>query len=195
MVPRARTAAIADRSARSLPDASKATSKRPVASAARSKRLTLRRSTPRVSRRTAELREAIQPHFRLDDNGAVVPDLRAAAAIVYNPETGSVLWEENSQALRSIASITKVMTAAAEVARRNRAQFAAVWLQAPMETLAARVAARTGDASDATVEVVDRQLGYDLGQMDWPRVDAGGTPAETLARIRGTVPYRFGGPA
>jgi len=91
---------------------SKATSKRPAASAARSKRLTLRRSTPRVSRRTAELREAIQPHFRLDDNGAVVPDLRAAAAIVYNPETGSVLWEENSQALRSIASITKVMTAA-----------------------------------------------------------------------------------
>ena len=30
----------------------------------------------------------------------------------YNPETGRVLWEENSQAQRSIASITKVMTAA-----------------------------------------------------------------------------------
>jgi D-alanyl-D-alanine endopeptidase (penicillin-binding protein 7) len=40
-----------------------------------------------------------------------VPDLRAAAAIIYNPVTNQVLWEENSQDQRSIASITKVMTA------------------------------------------------------------------------------------
>ncbi|HXH25814.1 MAG TPA: serine hydrolase, partial [Vicinamibacterales bacterium] len=36
---------------------------------------------------------------------------RAAAAIIYNPQTGQVLWEENAQDERSIASITKVMTA------------------------------------------------------------------------------------
>ena len=41
----------------------------------------------------------------------MVPDLRAAAAIIYDPATGKVLWEENSQDERSIASITKVMTA------------------------------------------------------------------------------------
>jgi D-alanyl-D-alanine endopeptidase (penicillin-binding protein 7) len=40
-----------------------------------------------------------------------VPDVRAAAAIIYDPATGKVLWEENSQDERSIASITKVMTA------------------------------------------------------------------------------------
>lgn len=40
-----------------------------------------------------------------------MPVVRAAAAIVYNPETGEVLWESNSQAQRSIASLTKVMTA------------------------------------------------------------------------------------
>jgi serine-type D-Ala-D-Ala endopeptidase (penicillin-binding protein 7) len=40
-----------------------------------------------------------------------VPDIRAAAAIIYDPATGKVLWEENSQDERSIASITKVMTA------------------------------------------------------------------------------------
>ena len=44
-------------------------------------------------------------------HGALVPDLRAEAAIIYNPETGQVLWEPNSQNQRSIASITKVMTA------------------------------------------------------------------------------------
>ena len=40
-----------------------------------------------------------------------MPDLRAAAAIIYDPDTNEVLWEENSQDQRSIASITKVMTA------------------------------------------------------------------------------------
>ena len=40
-----------------------------------------------------------------------MPDIRAAAAIIYDPATGKVLWEENSQDERSIASITKVMTA------------------------------------------------------------------------------------
>lgn len=49
--------------------------------------------------------------FRVDEHGDQVPDLRAAAAIIYNPATGQVLWEENSQNQRSIASITKVMTA------------------------------------------------------------------------------------
>jgi uncharacterized protein len=85
--------------------------------------------------------------------------------------------------------------AAAELARRTRAHFAGVWLDAPAETLIARIAARQTDASDATADVVAKQVGYDLGQIDWLRVDAGGTPAETLARLRGTVPYRFDGPA
>ena len=85
--------------------------------------------------------------------------------------------------------------AAAELARRTRAHFAGLWLDAPAETLAARVSVRRGDASDATAEVVAAQLRYDLGQLDWPRVDASGTPAETLADLRRRVPYRFDGPA
>jgi len=73
-----------------------------------------RRST-RTSRRAAAalaLREAQEPRFKLDENGSTVPDLRAEAAIIYSPETGKVLWEENAQDQRSIASITKIMTAA-----------------------------------------------------------------------------------
>ena len=51
------------------------------------------------------------PHFKTDVNGDTVPDIRAAAAIIFNPADGKVLWEENAQDKRSIASITKVMTA------------------------------------------------------------------------------------
>jgi D-alanyl-D-alanine endopeptidase (penicillin-binding protein 7) len=52
-----------------------------------------------------------QPRFKTDANGTIVPDIRAEAAIIYNPETGQVLWEEKAFDQRSIASITKVMTA------------------------------------------------------------------------------------
>jgi D-alanyl-D-alanine endopeptidase (penicillin-binding protein 7) len=51
------------------------------------------------------------PRYKVDAAGEMVPDVRAAAAIIYDPETNQVLWEENSQSQRSIASITKMMTA------------------------------------------------------------------------------------
>jgi D-alanyl-D-alanine endopeptidase (penicillin-binding protein 7) len=58
-----------------------------------------------------EIADTIVPRYKVDASGDLVPDVRAAAAIVYDPETQEVLWEENSQDQRSIASITKVMTA------------------------------------------------------------------------------------
>ena len=79
--------------------------------------------------------------------------------------------------------------AAAELAREAGTPFAGLWLDAPEETLVARVAARTGDASDATPEVVRRQLAADFGPIGWLRLAAGG-PLDTLAadarrRLRG----------
>ena len=74
-----------------------------------------RRQRAAVARASAEQREiadTITPRYKVDASGDLVPDLRAAAAIIYNPETKQVLWEENSDDQRSIASITKVMTAA-----------------------------------------------------------------------------------
>jgi serine-type D-Ala-D-Ala endopeptidase (penicillin-binding protein 7) len=80
------------------------------ASSSRARRARLARA--RAAARAQQVREAQVPRFKLDDSGALVPDIRAAAAIIYNPENGQVLWESNSTDQRSIASITKVMTAA-----------------------------------------------------------------------------------
>ncbi len=66
------------------------------------------RRAPRVSR---ALREAMTPRYKRDASGDLVPDVRAEAAIIFDPETGRVLWAENAHDQRSIASITKVMTA------------------------------------------------------------------------------------
>lgn len=65
----------------------------------------------RAAARARELRELQTPRFRVDEFGREVPDVRAEAAIIYNPTTGEVLWEDHAQDQRSIASITKVMTA------------------------------------------------------------------------------------
>ncbi len=82
-------------------------------SAARRARLARARAAAkaREQARLRQLQEAMTPRFKADATGAMVPDVRAAAAIIFNPQTGQVLWEENAQDKRSIASITKVMTA------------------------------------------------------------------------------------
>jgi D-alanyl-D-alanine endopeptidase (penicillin-binding protein 7) len=61
-------------------------------------------------------REANTPRYKKDALGNIVPDVRAAAAIVFNPQTNEVLWEENSHDQRSIASLTKLMTAVTFIA-------------------------------------------------------------------------------
>ena len=79
-------------------------------SAARSQSRKTKLASARMSAMAREMAEAL-PRYKVDASGELVPDLRAAAAIIYNPETNEVLWEENSQSQRSIASITKMMTA------------------------------------------------------------------------------------
>lgn len=59
-----------------------------------------------------------------------------------------------------------------DVARAAGVPFVGLWLDAPVEVLAARIAARHSDASDATIEVLERQMAYDLGSVSWARIDA-----------------------
>ena len=95
----------------------KTTAKKPTysasASSARRARLARARAAARAREqaRVRTLQAAMTPRFKTDATGALVPDIRAAAAIILDPTTGQVLWGENAQEKRSIASITKVMTA------------------------------------------------------------------------------------
>jgi D-alanyl-D-alanine endopeptidase (penicillin-binding protein 7) len=89
--------------------AKKRHSSRYTAQTARTRRARLARA--KATARARQWREVAEPRFKTNELGETVPDIRAEAAIIYNPETNQVLWEENSQNPRSIASITKVMTA------------------------------------------------------------------------------------
>ncbi len=59
-----------------------------------------------------------------------------------------------------------------DIARRSGAQFTGLWLQAPDKILEARLAARKGDASDATVEVMRAQLQNVSVPEGWTKLDA-----------------------
>jgi aminoglycoside phosphotransferase family enzyme/predicted kinase len=73
------------------------------------------------------------------------------------------------------------------LARQCGAAFAGLWLEADEATLVARVSARTGDASDATADVVRKQLARGAGEIGWARIDGGGTQARTLERCRAAL--------
>ena len=104
-------AAVAAPKATKTPARATTAKKKPAYSAtsARNRRANLAKA--RAAARARELREVQTPRFRVDEFGREVPDVRAEAAIIYNPVTGEVLWEDHAQDQRSIASITKVMTA------------------------------------------------------------------------------------
>jgi predicted kinase len=76
---------------------------------------------------------------------------------------------------------------AAAIAAGAGVPFDGLWLEAPPETMRARVASRTGDASDATPAVVDAQLAAAPAAIAWPRITAGAGSESTLAKARETL--------
>jgi len=68
--------------------------------------------------------------------------------------------------------------------------FHGIFLDADLATRVARVTARdaeAADASDADAAVARAQESYDLGALDWTRIDASGTPEQTLAHARRAI--------
>lgn len=63
-----------------------------------------------------------------------------------------------------------------DVARRACGDFIGLWLDAPIGVLRSRIAARRGDASDATETVLLSAAQADPGEINWLRIDASEDP-------------------
>ena len=64
----------------------------------------------------------------------------------------------------------------AAVARAASVPLIGLWLDGRVEVMTERVLNRAADASDATVDVLMRQIRSDTGPIEWHRVDASGSP-------------------
>ena len=81
------------------------------------------------------------------------------------------------------------------VAARAGVAFAGVWLEAPKQTLVERVAGRDRDVSDATVEIVELQDRYAIGDLTWHRLDAADEPGAVARRLREILGANLPAPA
>jgi aminoglycoside phosphotransferase family enzyme/predicted kinase len=66
-------------------------------------------------------------------------------------------------------------------------EFHGLFLAADLAVRLQRVGERAGDASDADVGVARKQEEFVTGPVTWTRVDAGGSPAQTLATARAAI--------
>ena len=71
-----------------------------------------------------------------------------------------------------IADATFLSAALRDAVAAVGERFIGIWLEAPIEELERRVAARQGDASDATVTVLRKLATLDTGPIGWHRVRA-----------------------
>ena len=66
------------------------------------------------------------------------------------------------------------------IAEAEGVPFTGLWLEAPPGVMARRVTERQRNPSDADAAVLEMQLQYDLGEMDWHRIDSAGPKNATV---------------
>ena len=162
----------------------------------------------RARERERAEREAMTPRYKRDLQGNQIPDIRAAAAIVFDPQTNAVLWEQNAHERRSIASLTKLMTALTFIADEpDLSQFVAVtatdmrgasttYLRTgdrisyrdllhlaliPSDNAAARVLARTSEGGTVAFVARMNQMALNLGLTNSEYADPSGLDARNVA--------------
>jgi hypothetical protein len=129
----------------------------------------------------------------------VAPETRLPPA-AYRPKASEAVFAELAvQARAALEAGHSVIADATFMAQAHRdliaaaagqAAFAGIWLDAPADILRARVAARTGDASDADLAILERTLQANAGPGAWHAVAAadGAAAVEACRRIlRGFV--------
>lgn len=104
--------------------------------------------------------------------GSYTPQASARVYATMMERAERVLRAGHSVILDAVFARPEEREAAEAVAAKAGVPFEGLWLDVPKEVAQARVASRKVDASDANPEVVERQFGYDLGEIIWRRLDA-----------------------
>jgi aminoglycoside phosphotransferase family enzyme/predicted kinase len=125
-----------------------------------------------------------------------VPESVRLPATAYTPSVSKKVYERIAEiASTTVASGFSAIADAvygteeereeiAAIARRGNVPFDGLWLEGPKQILEQRIAARVGDASDATPDVLRAQLNLVTKPHSWSGISTIGSAEETLARVR-----------
>ena len=111
-------------------------------------------------------------------------EVTARVYVAMRQEAAEALAAKCSVILDSVAARPAERAAFAALGTAADVPFTGLWLEGPADILEDRIRRRRGDVSDATPEVLSRQLGFDLGPIDWVRVAAGEELPASLAASR-----------
>jgi hypothetical protein len=140
-----------------------------------------RRLAPEIGRRPGALvlrsdiarkrRFGVEPTERLPDSAYTAP----VSAAVYDELVRSAreIARAGHVAIVDAVFPTEVLRQAIrDAAVSEGVPFVGLWLDAPFETMQARLASRGADASDANAEVLRQQVSRSTVPVDWERIDA-----------------------
>src|SRR6476619_7323519 len=125
-------------------------------------------------------------HERLPQD-AYSPAVTARVYAIITDKARRAVAAGHSAILDAVFATRPERAAAAASAEIFGVAFYGLFLEADLDTRLARLSARGRDPSDADAAVARMQQSYDLGGLDWTRIDASGPPDETLARARKAV--------
>jgi hypothetical protein len=125
----------------------------------------------------------VRPEVKLDEE-AYRPEISAKVYAMMRDEAAAIL-PDHCVIADAVFDRQDERDAIAAVAARAGVAFTGIWLGVPPDTGEMRIRQRTGGPSDATVEVLRRQIKQQLGTLTWQVVDAGASLAASVDVIRG----------
>jgi aminoglycoside phosphotransferase family enzyme/predicted kinase len=118
---------------------------------------------------------------------AYAPDVTARVYAAIADKARRIVAAGHSAIVDAVFATPQERNALAAAAKATKVPLQGLFLTADLATRIARVGGRAKDASDADAAVAQTQESYALGALNWPKIDASGTPVDTLARARAAL--------
>lgn len=128
----------------------------------------------------------IDIHSKLDDDYYSAEMTERTYQVVYDTAERA-LRAGHSVVADAVFARPDQRAAIAALAARLNVPFQGLWLEAPEGLMRHRIRTRKNNASDATEAVLDMQLGFDLGPMEWTKIDSSGPKNLTVEAGREAV--------